>query len=147
MEKQHRIAELYGYAVCLVSVITFLISVASLVGAVFQLSDPLHAQGYGYSRQPSLASFENYKMDVLRSQQEGQESSAPGYVPDDETLRSMYEAAKDEKIQSVKLQARRTITVDSLLIIVCITLFAFHWLWIRRFERRFRSDSWVGIYE
>ena len=135
MEKQHRIAQLYGYAVCLVSVITFLISVSSLVGAVFSLSDPLHAQRFGY-RQPSLASFENYKMDVLRSQQEGQESSAPGYVPDDETLRSMYKAARDERIQSVKLQARRTITVDSLLIIVCFTLFAFHWLWIRRFARK-----------
>jgi len=135
MEKQHRMAQLYGYAVCLVTVITFLISVTSLVGAIFDLSDPLHATGFGV-RGESLASFENYKMDVLKSPQQGQQLSAPAYVPDDQTLHAMYEAAKTDKIQSVSLRARRTITVDSLLILVCIALFTSHWTWLRRLARK-----------
>lgn len=135
MEKQHRIAQLYGYAVCLVAVITFLISMATLVGAVFDLSDPLHTQGFGY-RQPSLASFENYKMDVLRMPQEGQQPAAPGFVPDDQTFRAMYEAARNDRIQSVSLRARRTITIDALLIAVCIVLFVLHWIWMRKLDSR-----------
>ena len=72
MEKQNRVAQIYGYAVCLVTVVTFLISLSSLVDAVFSLSAPLRAGGrYGpverFSGPLDLASFEGYKMSVLRS--------------------------------------------------------------------------------
>lgn len=77
----------------------------------------------------------NYKMDVFRSLQKGQQSSTPGYVPDDEALRGMYEAAKADRIQSVRLQAKRTLTVNGLLIFVCIILFSTHWIWMRRLGR------------
>lgn len=135
MEKQPPIAPLYGYAVCLVTVITLLISVNSLVGAIFDLSDPLHATGSGV-REASLASFENYKMDVLKSPQQGQRLSAAAYVPDDQTLHAMYEAAQTDRIQSVNLRARRTITVDSLLILLCIVLFTTPWTWLQGLARK-----------
>ena len=129
-------AQIYGYAVCLVTVITFLISIAALVGAIFDLSDPLHASNFAFREGPSLASFENYKMDVLKSPPKGDGGSAPAYVPDDQTLHAMYDAAKNDRIQSVRLGARRTITVDSLLIIMCIVLFTTHWSWLRRLARK-----------
>ncbi len=135
-DKPHKIAQLYGYAVCLVTVITFLISVSSMVGALFDLSNPLHA---GWYQGPNLASFETYKMDQLRSPRHGDEQSAPGYVPDDETLRTMYEAARADRIERVGFQARRTLTSHGLLLIVCVTLFVGHWVWIRnrvRFEKQ-----------
>jgi len=136
MEPRNRIAQLYGYAVCLVCVITFLISAGSLIGAVFDLSDPLHARTFGNDRQPSLASFENYKMDVLRSPPEGRQPAAQGYSPNDETLHAMYEAARNDRIQSIRLQAIRTITVASLSIGVCLVLFAIHWTWMRRLAKQ-----------
>ena len=128
-EKPHKIAQLYGYSVCLVAVITFLISLSGMVGALFDLSNPLHA---GWYQGPNMASFETYKMDLLRSQGQGDEKSIPGYVPDDETLRSMYEAAKSDRIQRVGFQARRALTSHGLLLIVCLTLFSGHWVWIRK---------------
>ena len=131
MEKQNKIIQLYGYAVCLVTVITFLISLSVLVGTLFDLSDPLHS-GNSYG-QPSLASFENYKMDLLRSQKEGKQESA--YVPDDQTLHAMYEAAKADRIQQVRLNAHRQLTVNALLILVCIALFTTHWRWMRKVAR------------
>jgi hypothetical protein len=118
-------------------VITFLISVASLIGAIFDLRDPLHASEFSIGpREPSLASFENYKMDVLKSPQGGEQPSAPAYVPDDETLRAMYEAARSDRIQSVRHRARRAATVDSLLILLCIALFTSHWTWLRGLARK-----------
>ena len=42
-DKTQRIQMVYGYAVCLVAVITFLISVTSMVYAVIDLTDPLSA--------------------------------------------------------------------------------------------------------
>ena len=129
MEKQHRVAQIYGYAVCLVAVITFLISATSLVNAVIDLGDPLHAER-DFAGSPSLASFENYKMDILRSLPE-----ELAYVPDDQSLHNMYEAAKAERIKSVEHRTRRTIIVSSLLIVVCVLLFVMHWMWMRKLSR------------
>jgi len=130
MEKKNRIAQLYGYAVCLIAVITFLISVSALVRASFDLSDPLHAGGTRFTGK-SLASFDNYKLDVLKASRPSTNAGEPGYVPDDKTIAGMFEAAKADRIQSVRLEAHRSITVSLLLIAVCIALFGFHWRWLR----------------
>ncbi len=129
MEKQNRIPQIYGYAVCLVTVVTFLISVTSLVNAIIDLGDPLHAER-NRSGAPSLASFENYKMDILKSPQ-----AELAYVPDDQILRTMYEAAKDDIIQSVKHRTLRSIIVTSLLIVLCVVLFGTHWRWMRKLAK------------
>jgi hypothetical protein len=131
MNKSHKIAQIYGYVVCLTAVITFLISLAGIIGAIFDLSDPLHARSYGY-KGPSLVSFETYKVDVLKSTRE----ESPGYVPDDETIRGMYEASKADRIQRVRHQSQRNLTVSSLLILICIILFTTHWIWLRRLGRK-----------
>jgi hypothetical protein len=136
MEKPYRVAQIYGYTVCLVAVITFLISVSTLVNAIMNLGDPLHA-GTSYASQmaPSLASFENYKMDILRAPQKEGETQKATYIPDDQTLRTMYEAAKSDKIQFAQHEANRSIIVDSLLIIICVALFGTHWRWMRKLAR------------
>ncbi|MCD4737611.1 MAG: hypothetical protein K8R53_16340 [Bacteroidales bacterium] len=128
MEKKSKVPTVYGYAVCLVAVITFLISVAALVNAMIDISDPLHAER-DYQKSPSLASFENYKMDILTSEKE------VSFVPDDETLKAMYESAKDEKIRSVKHRTIRTIYVNGFLIIICLVLFITHWRWMRKLAK------------
>jgi len=129
MEKKHRITQIYGYAVCLVTVITFLIAITSLVNAIIDRSNPLYA-GWRNPELPSLASYENYKMDVLKSPQK--ESA---YIPDEQTLRAMYEAAKTDIIQSVQHRTRRSIIVNSLLIVLCVVFFSTHWMWIRKLSR------------
>ena len=131
MAKSHKIgAQIYGYSVCLVAVITSLIVITSLVNAMIDLNDPLHS-GWNPQGSPSLASFENYKMDVLRSAPKGDGTSA-SFLPSDQTLQIMYAAAKADKIQSVKHQANRSFIVGGLLILICGTLFAIHWQWLRR---------------
>lgn len=130
MEKQHRIAHIYGYAVCLVTVITILISVTDLVNAIIDRGDPLHVTEFSRSGTPSLASFENYKMDVLKSP-----AKESAYVPDEQTLHAMYEAARTDKIQSVQHRTRRSIIVDSLLIALCVVLFGTHWRWMRKLAK------------
>ncbi|MBN3036318.1 MAG: hypothetical protein JW861_12100 [Bacteroidales bacterium] len=129
MEKKSKVATVYGYAVCLVAVITFIISIAALVNALIDLGDPLHAERE-YGNAPSLASFENYKMDILKSP-----DKEASFIPDDETLRAMYEAARDEKILSVKHRTIRTTYANSILIVICVVLFITHWRWMRRLGR------------
>ena len=133
MEKPQRMAQVYGYLVCLVAVITTLICVSTLVSAIIDLGDPLHS-GWTPPGSPSLASFENYKADILKSTPKESEA-AKTYIPDDQTLRAMYEAAKNDKIQSVRHESNRTIVIDAILLVICIVLFATHWRWVRKLAK------------
>jgi hypothetical protein len=133
MEKSQRMAQIYGDLVCLVAVITVLICVSTLVSAILDLGDPLHA-GWTPPGAPSLASFDNYKTDILKSApKEGE--AAKMYIPDDQTLRAMYEAAKNDKIQNVRHESNRTIVIDTILIVICIVLFVTHWRWMRKLAK------------
>jgi hypothetical protein len=129
-EKVHRTQMIYGYAVCIVAVITFLISISVLVNASIDLSDPLNAYHSFNKTEPSLASFENYKMDLLKSPEK-----ELAYVPDEATLRSMYEAAKNDVIQKVKHESFRSIIVNSLITLIALILFIVHWFWMRRISK------------
>ena len=132
MEKSQKIgAQIYGYAVCLTAVITFLISVTTLVNAILDLGDPLHA-GWTHPEEPSLASFENYKMDILRSLPAAETGEKTSYVPDDETLKGMYEAAKDDKIRSSRHHSTRNVMIGGILMVVCVILFITHWRWMKK---------------
>ncbi|MFK5856042.1 MAG: hypothetical protein QM503_07920 [Bacteroidota bacterium] len=66
-EKFQKIQMVYGYAVCIIAVITLLISITSVVYSVIDLSDPFSAIRNYNIDVPSLASFENYKVDIIRS--------------------------------------------------------------------------------
>jgi hypothetical protein len=134
MEKPHRIAQIYAYTVCVVAIITVLICVPALVSAILDLGDPLHA-GWTPAGTPSLASFDNYKADILKSAPKEAEAAKAGYVLDEQTLRAMYEAAKNDKIQSVRHESNRTITISSILILICLVLFVTHWRWAKKLAK------------
>lgn len=125
MEKKTKIPQVYGYAVCIVAIITILISVADVITSVIDASDPLYAWG----DDQRLSSFENFKVDALKS---GKNEAS--YVPDDSTLRTMYEDAKNHKIRRVKHQTTKSIIVSSILIVLSTALFIIHWRWMRKVE-------------
>lgn len=132
MEKPQRMAQIYGYLVCLVAIITILICVSSLVSAILDLGDPIHSV---WSPPPSLASFDNYKMDILKSTPKEGEIARTAYIPDDRTFHAMYEAAKNDKIQGVRHESNRMIVINTILIVICILLFVIHWRWMRKFAK------------
>ena len=125
MEKKSKIPQVYGYAVCLVAIITILISISTLINSVIDASDPLYAWGDN----KELSSFENFKVNALKS---GENQTS--YAPDDETIRMMYEDAKNHKIRRVKHQTTKSIIVSSILIVISLTLFIIHWRWMKKVE-------------
>jgi hypothetical protein len=113
----------YGYIIIIIAIIAFLISMSNLIGALIDLSDPLHAGRY---EGPSLASFETYKMDMIKELKENQP------IPDDETIKAMYKASMDDRIHTVRFQSRRSITVDSFVIFFSVILFLIDLIWMRK---------------
>jgi type VI protein secretion system component VasF len=47
------------------------------------------------------------------------------------TLRSMYEAARADRISQANHSSIRSIVVNSLIILISIVLFLTHWLWMK----------------
>lgn len=126
MEKKRKVIQVYAIIVCIVAIITFIISVSVLVSSIIDRSDPLLS---GYSKK-DLSSFENYKMEVLKSVKKDQ-----AYIPDDATIKQMYKSAKDEKIRKVLHESLNSIVVTSILIVICIILFITHWWLIRKYNK------------
>jgi predicted PurR-regulated permease PerM len=129
---KHLIAQIYGYLICLVAIITFLVAAGFIISELIDRTDPLIATGYYYgSQQPSLASFENYKTDILRSMT-GADASRSQYIPDDKTLHEMYDAAKNDKIHKELHHIKKSIASDCMLIVLSVAFFMIHWRWVRR---------------
>lgn len=124
MAKPNRVRQWYGYTVCLVAVVTALLSLAGVVNNAFDLSSPLASDSYG----ASLTSFEAYKS--TRSV-----SASPSPATDavsDSVLHARYEALRADRIVQRTFRARKGLVTDIVLLLVAIGLFVAHWRWLRR---------------
>jgi hypothetical protein len=132
MERRTWIPQAYGYLVCLIAVVTMLITLNGLIDAGFRMASPLEAE-YGYD--PMLSSFEGFR--ATRAEQRPArapgESGAP--PPTDAELRAEYDALRQARLAQSRFQARRSVTTNGLLLVTAVILFAVHWRWLRREER------------
>ncbi|HJP86448.1 MAG TPA: hypothetical protein VJ852_10690 [Gemmatimonadaceae bacterium] len=130
-----RIAQVYGYAVCFITVIVILISIKSVADAIIDLTDPIRADAGGYSRSGrSLANFEVYKLDARRDPRAPMPVGATPAKPDtlsDADLRRLYEAEREQAIGNVRFRAMRTLIGSGLLIVAAVILFVMHWRWLK----------------
>ncbi len=135
----NRIAQVYGYAVCFITVIVMLVSIKGIVDALIDLSDPIRAEGARMGR--PLTNFEVYKMSVRR------EPGPRGTVPmpatqtqttatadtlSDADMRKMYEAEREEAIGNAKFRATRSLVGNGLLMVLAAVLFVVHWRWLKQ---------------
>ncbi len=126
MEKKRKVIQVYAIIVSIVAIITFIICTSILVSSIIDRSDPFTS---GSSR-VDLSSFENYKMEVMKSIDKDQ-----AYIPDDPAIKQMYEAARDQKIKKTLHRTKRDIIVNGLLIVFCIILFFTHWWMIKKYDK------------
>ncbi len=130
VDKPNRMAQLYGYTVCLIALVVSLISVSSILDAVFERANPLQSEmGFG----AALTSFEAYKA-THRREQTMLERGAPAR-PDtasDATLRQQYEALVKDRIATVHYRTTKSLTTSTIFFLIALGLFVFHWRWVRR---------------
>ena len=124
--KPNRIPQIYGYTVCLIAVVAFLISINGVVDAAFTLASPTHGQ-YGYGE--ALASFEAYE--ASRPERMAPDRNIPPDTTSEETRRRRFEALRADRIQTNRLQAYRRLVGSGLTMLIAIGLFAWHWKWLR----------------
>jgi len=127
MRKKTKMSQVYGYIVCVIAIITFLIALGGLITSIMDSSEPL----YTWGDTNNLSSFENFKMNALSSSKNDIK-----FNPDDATLKVMFEDAKNHKIKQVQHQTKKSIVVNSILIILSLVLFFVHWRWMQKIEKQ-----------
>lgn len=144
MDRSNRVAQLYGYAVCLIAVVVFLISAKNFVDNTFALSDPLRAHNDRFGMEPAMTSFEAYRTSLARdpraSAPQGPGGAAPAQPAPDSVLRARYEALRADRIDQARFDAKRGLTTSGLLLALSIALFLLHWRWLRSPAERSAGD-------
>jgi hypothetical protein len=127
MERSNRIQQAYGYAVCLIAVITVLICTNGAVRNAIDMLDPVAAAGaYG---EPS-DSFDSW-----RASGREQSPRPDGASPDTasvESQRARYEAVRTSILARHRFQTRRDLATQVVLLVMAMVLFGTHWRWLQR---------------
>jgi hypothetical protein len=145
MKRPTWIQQVYGYAVCLVAIITFLVSAGRVVDAVFMKLDPVRGaeERYGPSDAP-LTSFEAFRAKtnearLVPSPEGGKQPLSTDTLPTAE-LRRRYEALRADRIERVSYEANKQLVGRCLLLLLSAALFVTHWRWLRSREHA-REDT------
>jgi hypothetical protein len=134
VERPNRIPQLYGYTVCLIAVVTSLLTVPNIVDSIFKLSNPLQTESL-FGSDPALSSFEEYRATYRRAQESpfpSVEATPPPQAPTEAELRQQYEALRNERMVRNSFDARRSLVRSGFLLLVALGLFGAHWKWLRR---------------
>ena len=132
MEKASKVPQVYGYTVCVIAVVTFLICATVMVNNVFDLANPIQA---GFGAESSLSSFDAYRATYQRDQRSvvgGNASEARPDTVSEATLRKRYEAVRADRIARVRFQSWKALTTSGLLLVISVVLFVVHWRWMRK---------------
>jgi hypothetical protein len=131
VEKTSKVPLVYGYSVCVIAVVTFLICATVIVNNAFDLANPIQA---GFGSESSLSSFDAYKATYQRDQRflAGASAEQRADTLSEATLRTRYEAVKADRIARVRFQSWKALTASSLLLVIAVILFAVHWRWMKK---------------
>lgn len=127
MDRSERIAQLYGYTVCLIAIVVIIVGVNAFVGSAFEYANPLAAGTWFGYRGQDLNSFEAYKATYTVTLP-GEKTPAK---LSDSALQQQYDALRNERIQNVRFDAVKSMTTSAILILIALVLFVSHWRWLR----------------
>ena len=124
----NRAAQLYGYTVCLITLIISLISTSSILNAAFERAHPLQSE---FDFGVTLSSFEAYKATYRRGQAFDRGTSQPD-TASDATLRQRYDALVADRVAATRYKTAKTLTTSTIMLLLSLVLFVLHWRWVRR---------------
>src|SRR5438045_2432519 len=129
-----RIAQVYGYAVCLICVLVILAATRQIIDSAFNYSDPI-SSGAVYGRFGPLTSYESYRM-AMRQQTmmmrgpDGRAVTSPDSGLTDAELRKDFQSEREQQISAAKFRAMRGLVSGIVFLVLASVMFLLHWRWI-----------------
>ena len=138
MSKQNLIPQIYGYIICLVTLISTIIMIPFMIDYFVDYSNPVVSSNLS----SQYRSFENYKSNYLENRDSGcdhnkkKEARLKIPVPSDSALKIKYDRERKNLIDQNTYQAKKNLVSKLLWLILCTSLFFFHWKWVRKFVNK-----------
>lgn len=131
MDQPRWIPQLYGYTVCLIAVVTILISLNSIVNNVFEFAEPeMSREVTGEFGGRSLeACRQRYVRMTGPSRADG--TAVMAQLPPDSTLMALCQEERADRVAAVRHRALRSLVTSTLMLLVALLLFGVHWRWLR----------------
>jgi hypothetical protein len=131
-----RIAQVYGYAVCLICVLVILAATHAIIDSAFNYSNPIGSGGV-YGRFGPLTSYETYRTGMRQQVMmmrgpDGRALSSPDSGLSDTELRKDFENEREQQISAVRFRALRSLASGIVFLVLASVMFLLHWRWIRR---------------
>lgn len=133
MDQPRWIPQLYGYVVCLIAVITILISLNSVVNNVFEFAEPeMSREVTGEFGGRSLeACRQRYMTRTTGAMRPAGPTAVSAEIPPDSVLMALCTEDRAERVVAVRHRALRSLVTSTLMLLVAGVLFAVHWRWLR----------------
>lgn len=135
MDQPRWIPQLYGYTVCLIAVITILISLNSIVNNTFEFAEPeMSREVTGEFGGRSLEACRQRWMRTATMPGPDRSAAAPApgaAVPTDSALMVLCAEERADRIAAVRHRALRSLVTSTLMLLVSGILFGVHWRWLR----------------
>lgn len=133
MSRPTWVQQVYGYAVCLVAIVTFLIATSNIVDAAFLRMNPLQASEQRYGPEENLTSFEGYRArrNEMRTRGTPEGKVVPGDTLSTAELRRTYDVLRSDRAERLSYEAAQRLVKHGLLLALSVMLFATHWRWLR----------------
>lgn len=146
MERSRIIPAIYGYGVCLIAVIVFLVSIAGFVNNAFRTAYP---ESGGFHHRVALHGFgpRGFRPGGFMhgggvGQRTGPPSAAQGASPNSAQVTPVAGAQSQRStnfrtgfIARARLQAARSLIIDFVLLVASVLLFLSHWRWLNALQR------------
>lgn len=134
VERPERVPQLYGYTVCLIGLIWALGSVIGLVESSLALAAPEYHRKNDYGLEPSITSIETFRLTYDRARQfSSPDPSAAKPDPLSEAeLQKRYASYRAGRIEATKVEARQSLVLKTVSLLLAVGVFVFHWRWLRR---------------
>jgi hypothetical protein len=134
VERPDRVPQLYGYTMCLVGLLWALASVVGVVESAQALAAPVYHQQNMFGMEPSISSFEAFRMTYDRARRFSAPDPAVAKIdtlPEAE-LRRRFETYRADKITATLVQQRQELITKLVSLLLAAAVFVFHWRWLRR---------------
>ncbi|MDQ6886956.1 MAG: hypothetical protein M3068_06635 [Gemmatimonadota bacterium] len=129
------VPQLYGYTVCLVTLIWALASAVSLIdNTAYYTAPELRTGSRAGLDEPSVSSFEAFRATYDRSRRFGPPDAQRALADtlSEPVLRRRYEALRADHVHRVRFESAREIVKSILSLIITAAIFVWHWRWLRR---------------
>jgi hypothetical protein len=132
MDQPRWIPQMYGYIVCLIAVVTILISLNSIVNNTFEFAEPeMSREVTGEFGGRSLEACRQRWARTAGSTRPDAPPAAAADIPSDSALMAVCAEERADRIAAVRHRALRSLVTSTLMLLVAGILFAVHWRWLR----------------